>query len=173
MRKITTSSRARLQRSEAVRLVAYRDNATPPRWTIGWGCTFYPDGTPVKEGDSCTRAEADLLFDSILGRFERGVEQCVFAPLNDKMFGALVEMAYNVGVPAFAGSTLVRKLNAYDYIGAQGEFDRWVFSGGIDPNTGLVFRRNREQQEFNDGIREALAGDPATLAMFNSLIDSA
>lgn len=30
-------------------------------WTIGWGTTIYPDDTLVKQGDTCTQAQADAM----------------------------------------------------------------------------------------------------------------
>ena len=33
--------------------------ALHPLRTIGWGTIVYPDGTPVRQGDRITQAEAD------------------------------------------------------------------------------------------------------------------
>ena len=42
---------------EGIRLKAYQDSAGI--WTIGWGTIIYPNGHPVKMGETCTQAEAD------------------------------------------------------------------------------------------------------------------
>ena len=49
---------------EGCKLTAYQCSAN--RWTIGYGNTFFEDGTPVKQGDTITQERADKLFDIIL-----------------------------------------------------------------------------------------------------------
>lgn len=164
------SSEAALQRlrvREALALSAYRDSAGV--WTLGYGSTFI-NGRRVRWTDSCSQAEAEAYFRNDVERFERCVlESLPHVPLNQPMFDALVSFAYNVGEGAFSNSTLVRRLNAGQYIEAQAEFDRWVKAGGVVLK-GLVNRRNAEQAEFNEGIRLVLADQPATLALFNRFI---
>jgi lysozyme len=166
--RVSEAALERLRVREALALAAYRDAAGV--WTIGYGTTVYPDGRRVRWTDSCTQAEAEAWFRFDVERFER----CVLAtlpivPLNQPMFDALVSFAYNVGEQAFRESTLARRLNAGQYIEAQAEFDRWVKAGGRVVK-GLVNRRNFEQAEFNDGIRQVLADQPATLALFNRFV---
>ncbi|MDU2883127.1 MAG: lysozyme, partial [Enterobacter sp.] len=60
---------------------------------------------------------------------------------------ALVDFAYNLGVKALEGSTLLKKLNAGDYAGAAAEFPKWNKAGGkVLP--GLVKRREAERTLF-------------------------
>ena len=104
--------------------------------TIGFGTT---EG--VKLGDKITPPVA-------LARALRDVEKhdigrCVEAPLTQGEYDAYTSLAYNIGVPAFCSSTLVRKLNAGDYAGACKEILRW----NRGPNgvlQGLVNRRASE-----------------------------
>lgn len=138
-------------------------------WTIGYGMTSYPDGSPVQPGDACTQQQAEEWLRVTVGRYERAVSESVTAPYNQKMFDAMVNMAYNIGAHAFRTSTFVKLLNAEQYIEAQREFDKWVRSHG-EVSSGLVKRRNREQRWFNDGIREALADQPYALASFNAAV---
>jgi GH24 family phage-related lysozyme (muramidase) len=147
-------------------------------WTLGFGMTMYPHGAPVQPGDSCTRDEAEVWLRLTVAPFERAILESVQRPLNQKMFDALVEWAYNVGEHAARTSTLVKHINAGRWIEAQEQFDRWVYSGGNfdKPDPVLVQRRNRTQKRFNTGIREALAAagdqvDAGTLAAFNSFTD--
>lgn len=67
--------------------------------------------------------------------------------LTQNQFDALVSFVYNVGVGAFRTSTLLRKLNNGDYVGAAAEFKRWKFGGGKEL-PGLVRRRKAEEQLF-------------------------
>lgn len=141
-------------------------------WSIGYGLTRYPDGRPVLPSDTCTKDEAEVWLRVVVSRFERAVADSVLKPINQPMFDAMVNLAYNIGAEGFRSSTLVRKLNAGDYIGAQAEFGRWVRAGG-QVIGGLVKRRALEQAWFNDGIREAIARDPELLAQFNATVGNA
>lgn len=112
-------------------------------WTIGYGHT----GSDVKEGMVITQAEAERLLLKDLDRFCAAVERLVTVPLNDNQFAALVSLCFNIGEGAFAKSTLLRKLNAKDIIGATQEFPKWNKGGGkVLP--GLVKRREDEQRLF-------------------------
>jgi lysozyme len=183
-----------IRKSEALRLHAYPDPASPlakatPRkrwgfvsanvlmgdlpegihtlsgepWTLGYGNTFF-NGRKVQPGDECTAAEAEANLRVSVQDYERGVLEAVRAPLTQPMFDALVSLCYNIGIGAFQRSTLVRKLNAGDYIGATEQFDQWVWAGG-EPI--LAKRRDREQEWFRSGIRAALAEHPVALEAFN------
>jgi lysozyme len=166
--RVSEAALERLRMREALSLMPYRDDAGV--WTVGYGTTVYPNGQRVKWSDSCTQAEAEAWFRYDVERFERCVlETLPLVPLNQPMFDALVSFAYNIGEEAFRSSTLARRLNAGQYIEAQAEFDRWVKAGGVVLK-GLVNRRNFEQAEFNEGIRQALADQPATLALFNRFV---
>lgn len=108
--------------------------------TIGYGST-----AGVKLGDRITPARAlRRLGEEAESVYATGVRKCVTVPLTPGEFGAFVSLTYNIGVPAFCGSTLVRKLNAGDYAGACREIDRWNRQGGkVLP--GLVKRRAEER----------------------------
>ena len=83
------------------------------RWTIGYGHTLTARaGAEVSEAD----AEALLIYDLI--GVAHGVNETVFAPLNQNQFDALVSFAFNLGLGALKSSTLIRKHNAGDYAAA-------------------------------------------------------
>lgn len=113
--------------------------------TIGFGET-----KGVRMGDKTTpvRALATLLQSA--QAHADGVRACVKAPLFQREFDAYVSLAYNIGVQAFCGSTLVRKANALDYPGACAEILRWDRAGGRQV-PGLTKRR---QAEFSTCIGE-------------------
>lgn len=58
-------------------------------------------------------------------------------PLNQNQFDALVSFAFNVGLEALGGSTLLRVLNDGDYQGAAEQFGQWVHGGGEEIRPGL------------------------------------
>ena len=68
-------------------------------------------------------------------------------PLTSAQFDALTSFTFNLGAGALAESTLLKKLNARDYAGAQKEFGRWVHAGG-EVLAGLVRRRAAEAKLF-------------------------
>jgi len=140
-RKIGPRATALIQHFEGCRLNAYQDSVGV--WTIGWGNTFYEDGSRVQAGDSISQARADALFRLIVARFEAGVEKA--APVaTAAQFGAMVSLAYNIGLLAFTGSTLLRMHNSGSYAGAAEQFPRWNKAGGrvLD---GLTRRRKAER----------------------------
>ena len=123
---------------EGLRLEAYRCPADVP--TIGYGHTL-----GVKMGDRITQDQAEELLRKDLAIFERGVNKAVTALITQGQYDSLVSFAYNLGLGALLGSTLLRKLNAGE--DASGEFCRWVNAGGRRLD-GLVRRREAERVLF-------------------------
>lgn len=136
-----------IKRWEGLSLKAYQDVAG--LWTIGYGHLirpgerFHPYG-PVMH---ITQAEADALLVSDSAAARKAVADAVKVPLSAGERAALESLAFNIGGTSFAGSTLVRKLNAGDRAGAAAEFLRWVHAGGKVVQ-GLVNRREDERREF-------------------------
>lgn len=135
---------------EGCKLKAYKDVKGIP--TIGWGATYYPNGSRVKMGDVITQEQADALLERIVSKFVTEVASVVTAKLNDNQFSALVSFAYNVGtdidqdnIPEGLGdSRLLKKVNANPNDPTiRTEFMKWVYSGG-KKYIGLVRRRAAE-----------------------------
>ena len=78
-------------------------------------------------------------------KFEGAIKRCVTVPLAQNEYDAYVQLSYNIGAGAFCGSTLVRKLNAGDYMGACQEILRWNKFKGRELR-GLTNRRQAEYQ---------------------------
>jgi lysozyme len=113
-------------------------------WTIGWGSTFYEDGSSVKQGDVITQERADRLFVILLDQFAAQVRPLITAKVNDNQFGALLSFAYNAGVGALRRSTLLRLVNTNPANPAiRLEFGKWNRAGGQVLN-GLTRRRIAE-----------------------------
>ena len=129
---------------EGCRLEAYQDPVGI--WTIGYGHT-----KGVYSGMSITAEQADAYLRSDVTTAEQAVNTHVTTTLTQNMFDALVSFTFNVGTAAFKKSTLLRKLNLGDIIGAAGEFDRWVYAGGRKL-PGLARRRTAEKNFFTSLI---------------------
>jgi lysozyme len=126
--------------------------------TIGWGTTFYPNGAPVRLGDVRSKALCDSYKENDVKKFSDAVNSLVKVPLTQSMFDALVSFAYNTGAYAFETSTLLRLLNAKDYAGAAGQFERWNKGSGGQVLSGLVRRRDAEEKMFrSEGLNPASA----------------
>ena len=119
-------------------------------WTIGYGHT-----ADVKEGDSIDQEAAEAFLIEDLEKFEQAVTRLVEVPLTQQQFDALVSWTFNLGAGNLAESTLLRKLNNYQYAEVPEQMMRWVRAGGqvLD---GLVRRRAAEAALFqNKDWREA------------------
>jgi lysozyme len=130
---------------EGLVLKAYPDPATGgDPWTIGYGHT----GPDVRPGMTITHEEADRLLEEDCLKFEKGVTELIKAPrLLQHEFDALVSFAFNCGLGNLKESTLLKKLNAEDYIGAANEFQKWNKAAGkVMP--GLTRRRQAEERLF-------------------------
>ncbi|CAI0726671.1 lysozyme [Serratia grimesii] len=141
--QISNKGRDFIKGFESLRLVAYPDPATGGKpWTIGWGHT-----KGVKPGDRITQEQAEQFLSDDLSVFELTVNSAIKRPMTQNQFDAMVSLAFNIGGPEFVGSTLVKKFNAGDVLGAADQFPRWKFGKGkVMP--GLVRRRAAERETF-------------------------
>ena len=114
-------------------------------WTIGWG-HLIGDGKslPIEWFREITQDEADELLKKDLMRFERGVLRLCPLNLTQSRFDALVSFAFNLGLGSLQISTLRKKHNRGDILGATQEFVKWNKAGG-KPLRGLTMRREAEQ----------------------------
>lgn len=126
---------------EGCQLSAYRDIVGV--LTIGYGHT----GSDVYDGQVISQDEADALLLSDLANFEADVTSYVATTINGNQFAALVSFAYNLGISALHGSTLLRLVNQGDFDDAALEFPKWDKAGG-QVVLGLARRRAAEQQLF-------------------------
>lgn len=145
-----------IRRWEGLRLRAYRDVGGVP--TIGYGHC----GPEVVDGMEITEERAEKLLAEDIATAAAIVDRCVAVPLTEWARASLVSFVFNIG-PGRKGvkdglvelkkggpSTLLRKLNAGDYTGAQLEFSKWVHADGAKL-AGLVNRRAQEAAWFGRG----------------------
>ena len=135
---------------EGFRPKPYLDAVGVP--TIGYGNTYYLDGRKVKMTDKpISRDEAKHLKMAVINKdFAPAVRKALAdskVPITQNMFDACVSLAYNIGVSAFAKSSVVRYLNAGNKQKAGDAFLLWNKAGGrvLD---GLARRRKREREVF-------------------------
>lgn len=139
-----------IEQSEGLKLKPYLCPAGVP--TIGYGSTLYENGMHVKLSDpEITKERAAAIVLHQLENYENAVNRYVKVKLNQNQFDALVDFAYNAGTGNLQTSTLLKKLNNSDYVGAAKEFAKWVYGGGKKLN-GLVVRRAAEKALFLKGV---------------------
>ena len=133
----------------------------------GFSATKYDDGVGVmtigyghaikktevfNKPISMQEAEAILVKD--LAAVDAAISKWVTVPLNQNQYDAIGSFIFNLGAGSFAGSTLLKKLNAKDYEGASKEFIRWNkgrVKGALVEMPGLTRRRLAEQKLFATG----------------------
>ena len=145
-KRLSQDGYVRLKKSEGFSAVPYLCSACVP--TIGYGATYYPGGAKVKMADaSIPESKASEMLVEMVKPYSDAINKCVKLPLTQAMFDALVIFAYNVGIAAAQGSTLVRLINCGAYVAAASQFARWNKAGGKE-SPGLARRREEERKLF-------------------------
>ena len=113
--------------------------------TIGYGSTFYEDGTKVQITDApITKDRALDLLTIVADKFALNVAKLITKEVNQKQFNALVSLAYNIGINAFKVSTVLRLVNNNpNDANIAKAFLMWNKQGGKELN-GLTKRRIKE-----------------------------
>lgn len=130
-----------IKRNEGCRLRAYQDVVGV--WTIGYGHT----GRDVGTGLLISQEMADGLLARDLEKFEAGVDRLIWYDCTENQFGAMVSLAFNIGLGNFRKSTVLRKHNADDYQAAADAFLLWNKAGG-KVFAGLDRRRHEERSLY-------------------------
>lgn len=145
-----------IARSEGCRLSAYRDIAGI--WTIGWGET---EG--VREGMQWTQRQADEQLALRIAEFAKGVRGLLKNPALPEELAAMVSLAYNIGLTAFARSSVRRAHERGDHLAAARAFALWnqaTINGKRQPVRGLTLRRAREAALYLSAQQATRAAAP-------------
>ena len=145
--KISNLGLELIKKYEGFKAKAYLCPANVP--TIGYGSTYYEDGTKVKLTDSpITKERATELLEALLVSYERSVDSYCVDTINQNQFDALCSFAYNCGVGNLKSSTLLKKVNKNPNDPTiKDEFLKWNKGGG-KVLTGLTKRRIEEAQLY-------------------------
>lgn len=113
-------------------------------WTIGWGET---DPEKARPGATCTQQQADRWLLEDLQRRAVRVQTMLTVHAEPNQLGALVSLAYNIGIEALARSTVIKRHNAGDPEAAARAFGLWNqarVKGQLQVLPGLTARRAAE-----------------------------
>jgi len=114
--------------------------------TIGYGHT----GKDVRPGMVITQETAEKLLRQDLARFEAGVAKSA-QKTTQGQFDALVSFAFNLGLGALSGSTLLKMHNDGKYSEAAKRFPQWdkadgTHNGKDDDGDGLIDEAGEKQR---------------------------
>ncbi len=146
IKKVSKNGLDFIGKEEGLVLKPYRCSAKVP--TIGYGSTYYEDGTKVKMTDPpITKERAEKLFLDTLKHYEMCIYTSTRDDINQNQFDALVSLCYNIGTHAFKKSTLLKRVNK-DPNGndIEGAFLMWRNAGGKPI---LLGRRQREYKLYS------------------------
>ena len=118
--------------------------------TIGYGSTYYADGTKVSLDDpeiTEERATALLVHELEETFWPAVIKYCPEVAEDENKSNALVSFTYNLGAGNLAKSTLRKKVNERDWQAAADEFPKWRKAGG-KVLRGLELRRAAERELF-------------------------
>ena len=150
-RPVNDEGQAIIKQSEGLRLKIYNDGVGV--WTIGRGHAISRDRTEALRlfPNGITETQADELFQKDVQSKALQIELLITKTVTENQFSACVSLAFNIGVENFKNSTLLRKLNAGDIVGAAEQFSVWI-KGTVNGKKvvlpGLVTRRALEKKLF-------------------------
>ena len=131
------------RRFEGLYLSPYLCPAGVP--TIGYGATYYQDGTRVTLADQpITRGQAEaLLLWMIQTKYLPQVLKLCPGIADPDQLAAIIDFAFNLGTGNLKNSTLRRRINAGRWDEVPAELMKWVRAAGRILK-GLVTRRSAE-----------------------------
>lgn len=152
-----------LKSLEALALQPYDDqkglqSAPIKRWvkgaTIGYGHLIsQSEWNKYKNG--ITKTEAEMIFKNDLAPFVKAVNEGLEVKLCQHQFDALVILCFNIGIPNFNSSSVLKMVNgqAGNYKSLEEAWKAFKLSQGKVSN-GLINRRAAEWKIYTQGIYE-------------------
>lgn len=137
---------------EGIRLSAYRDSGGILTIGIGLART-YPDGTTIKDGDTCTEAQAYTWLNEHLIRnvYSPVYRLCNSHNVPKEIFESLCCFSYNEGETPFQQDSFrdaIRNNNWQDLAKIMREYNKVRIQGVLTFSQGLANRREIEINNF-------------------------
>jgi GH24 family phage-related lysozyme (muramidase) len=112
-------------------------------YTIGYGTQYYPDGSPVKQGQWCTKEKAlEYLVSEV--KAIRGLLSDLKLKLDSCSEQALISFIHSIGWKPFLYSNVVDCVQQDDWAGVAEEMTHWIFDENHRVIGGLIERRREE-----------------------------
>jgi lysozyme len=136
--QISENGLAFIREWEGCELTAYKDGGGV--WTIGVGHT-----AGVKPGQCISQLEADELLR--LDVEDHDISPYLTAETEQREFDAMSSLAFNIGLERFRNSTVLKRHNLGNRIGAANAFLMWKYDNGKAVK-GLLRRREAERKLY-------------------------
>jgi len=152
---------------------AYSDPSTGEEaFIIGFGTTYYPDGSPVRQGHRCTKKKAlEYLNDEIKIISTQIIDLNLGLDLS--MLNALVSFVHSIGWDSFLYSNVVDCCEREDYNQAAKEMTKWIYDSEYTVIGGLVERRRKEVSLFLSELTDGTwTGSDILLKAFRNYVAS-
>jgi GH24 family phage-related lysozyme (muramidase) len=112
-------------------------------YTIGYGTQYYPDGSPVKQGQWCTKEKA-LEYLCCEVKAIKGLLADLKLRLDSCAEQALISFVHSIGWKAFLYSNVIDCIQHDDWAGVAEEITHWIFDENHRVIGGLIERRREE-----------------------------
>jgi lysozyme len=132
-----------LAEREGNELIAYLDSVGV--WTIGIGHTSAAGPPQVHEGMMITNPQSHIIFRDDNKRFRKEALPLIKVPCHQHEWDALCSFLFNIGTTQFKSSTVLKRLNAGDYLGVPEAMLWW------DKPPEIISRRKGEAHDFAEG----------------------
>jgi lysozyme len=118
-------------------------------WTIGWGNTYYANGSKVRQGDKITKGEADDMITWEMTQKESEVSKFVDpSNLTNNEYAALLSFAYNAGSYGLKKTAIDESLKNKSRQETANLIKDSVLTAGGNYSQGLKNRRIDESRLF-------------------------
>lgn len=153
-----------LQNLEQLRLHPYDDQTGEsidhwvPGATIGYGHLIAVEDWP-RFSSGISTGQADELFDEDMQPFEAAIRQTITKQLRQYQFDALLSLAFNIGIAAFIGSSIVKMINSPGAVTRYATQEKAWKAFNKDRGRvvgGLINRREAEWLIWTSGIYQRL-----------------
>jgi GH24 family phage-related lysozyme (muramidase) len=112
-------------------------------YAIGYGTQYYPDGSPVKKGQWCTKEKAlEYLVSEV--KAIKGLLSDLKIKFDSCVEQALISFVHSIGWKAFLYSNVVDCIQHDDWAGVAEEITHWIFDENHRVIGGLIERRREE-----------------------------
>jgi len=126
---------------------AHSINEEDSNFYIGYGLNYYPDGTPVKQGQKITKRKAEEYLQQQIKDICYWIDDCCLS-INESQKEALVSFVHSVGIDIFENSLMFALIEENKLLNAAEEFTRWVYDENGYASPLLIERRRHEKVLF-------------------------
>jgi GH24 family phage-related lysozyme (muramidase) len=127
---------------------AYPDQLTGGMpYTLGYGTQFYPDGSPVKFGQYCTREKALEYLQHEINCIEDDLDGLQLH-IDNAMRQSLISFIHSVGWKPFLYSSIIDYVEQENWVAVTEEIKCWIFDQDRIVVGNLLERRREEARLF-------------------------